>query len=264
MCRFLAYCGPSVPVADLVIKPSHSLIEQSRQSTEAKLATNGDGFGLAWYGADRNPGRFVDVTPAWSDSNLPDVCRLILSKVFLAHVRASTVGATTRANCHPFTHDRWSFMHNGQIGGFAKMRRALETRLPDDLYLARRGDTDSELLFLLMLAHGLDQDPSKALQQTLLDVEKARSVARVTKPTRLSLGFSNGTDLFAFRWASTGVPPTLYTSTDIVPLGRVIASEPLETGQSGWEMLPANELCRFTQTGVQESSGPLLDSRQAA
>ena len=43
-------------------------------------------------------------------------------------------------------------MHNGQIGGYAGVRRALEAQLPERLYAARRGATDSELLFLLALA----------------------------------------------------------------------------------------------------------------
>lgn len=72
----------------------------------------------------------------------------------MAHVRASTTGATMRSNCHPFVYQNWSFAHNGQIGGFQKMKRSLEHLLSDGLYDARKGSTDSELLFLLLLQHG--------------------------------------------------------------------------------------------------------------
>ena len=43
-------------------------------------------------------------------------------------------------------------MHNGQIGGYARIRRRLEAMIPDALYEARQGSTDSEALFLLALA----------------------------------------------------------------------------------------------------------------
>jgi predicted glutamine amidotransferase len=49
-------------------------------------------------------------------------------------VRASTGGATSRTNCHPFVAGRWSFMHNGQIGGFERLRCRLESEISDDLY----------------------------------------------------------------------------------------------------------------------------------
>jgi glutamine amidotransferase len=64
----------------------------------------------------------------------------------LAHVRASTGGASSRANCHPFVSGRWSFMHNGQISGFEKLRRRLEGGISDALYDQRQGTTDSELV----------------------------------------------------------------------------------------------------------------------
>ncbi|TIV89652.1 MAG: class II glutamine amidotransferase, partial [Mesorhizobium sp.] len=70
-------------------------------------------------------------------------CRQIKSGLFLAHVRASTGGATSRMNCHPFISGRWSFMHNGQIGGFEKIRRALENSLCDAVFDQREGTTDS-------------------------------------------------------------------------------------------------------------------------
>lgn len=45
MCRLFAYLGPDIPLGQIVVEPSHSLLEQSQSATEAKLAVNGDGFG---------------------------------------------------------------------------------------------------------------------------------------------------------------------------------------------------------------------------
>lgn len=134
MCRWAAYRGDPLYLEELVSSPAHSLIEQSHCATRAKTATNGDGFGIAWYGERPEPGRYRDILPAWSDCNLKSLARQIRSPLFLAHVRAATGGGTRRDNCHPFTHDTWSFMHNGQISGFERLRRPMEAMLDDDLF----------------------------------------------------------------------------------------------------------------------------------
>ena len=131
MCRWAAYLGRDVFLEDIVTAPCHSLIAQSHCAQEAKSPTNGDGFGLAWYGDRPEPGLYRDILPAWSDPNLISLCRQIRSGLFLAHIRASTGGATSRANCHPFVSGRWSFIHNGQIGGFERIRRSLENTIAD-------------------------------------------------------------------------------------------------------------------------------------
>ncbi|MBP0575268.1 class II glutamine amidotransferase, partial [Mycobacterium tuberculosis] len=83
------------------------------------------------YGDRSEPGLYREVLPAWSDENLKHLVHQIRSPLFFAHVRAATGTATTRANCHPFAHGRHLFMHNGQIGGYGRVRRRLEQRLPD-------------------------------------------------------------------------------------------------------------------------------------
>ncbi|TDD15844.1 ergothioneine biosynthesis protein EgtC, partial [Kribbella turkmenica] len=56
MCRHLAYLGPPVTLAALVLEPSHSLYEQSWAPDDMRGGgtVNADGFGLAWY-ADLTP-----------------------------------------------------------------------------------------------------------------------------------------------------------------------------------------------------------------
>ena len=75
MCRWAAYRGDPLYLEELVSSPAHSLIEQSHCATRAKTATNGDGFGIAWYGDRPEPGRYRDVLPAWSDCNLKSLAR---------------------------------------------------------------------------------------------------------------------------------------------------------------------------------------------
>lgn len=251
MCRIAAYAGPAIPLENIIVRPAHSLLTQSQHATEAKLAVNGDGFGIAWYGehgtADPVPGLYRDVLPAWADGNLTSLCRMVRSPLFIGHIRASTVGETSRANCHPFTHGRWAFCHNGQVPQFPRIRRRLESLLPDDLFAARRGTTDSEVIFLLLLAHGLDSDPASAIARTL----DAIGPATDDGPIRLTLVFSDGQALYAFRHATDGHCPTLYTSGVLDHGGRALASEPLDGHPERWTPVPPDTLCTLGAAGQQ-------------
>ena len=213
MCRWAAYIGEPVFLEDIVSAPFHSLVAQSHCATEAKTATNADGFGLAWYGERPEPGFFRDILPAWSDPNLKSLCRQIRSGLFLAHVRASTGGATSRVNCHPFINGRWSFMHNGQIGGFERIRRKLEASLGDQLYDQIEGTTDSELFFLLMVENGLARDPFGAVTRAAAGVIEAQRSAGQDANLKLTAAFADGETLHAGRYTTHGTAPTLHTRT---------------------------------------------------
>jgi len=115
MCRWVAYRGETTSFEHYVTEPEHSLITQSLSALQATSGTNGDGFGLGWYGAHPEPGLYRETRPAWSDENLRYLCRHLQSHLFFAHVRAATGTAVTRQNCHPFACGRWMFMHNGFV-----------------------------------------------------------------------------------------------------------------------------------------------------
>ncbi len=249
MCRIAAWRGQPIALEDLIVKPAHSLLSQSQHATEAKLAVNGDGFGIAWYDAPDTPGLYRDVLPAWSDGNLLSLCRMIRSRLFIGHIRASTVGETSRANCHPFTLGRWSFCHNGQVPQFPRLRRVLEAALPDALFAARRGTTDSEAVFLTLLAQGLDADVAGALEATVA----ALGPAGPEGPVRLTCVFSDGESLFALRHASDGHCPTLYLSRSACGEGAVLASEPLCGQAANWRAVPQDTLVRIGPEGVTET-----------
>ena len=200
MCRFLAYSGEPVLLSDLVCAPTHSLVHQSLHADEGKTETNGDGFGIGWYGERAEPGVYRDISPAWSDENLVNLCGQVRAKTFFAHVRASTGTATARANCHPFAHGPHLFMHNGQIGGYHRIKRRLEALIPDAFYDGRRGSTDSEAIFLLALANGLADDPVGAMAQTLATVRDLMQAAGIGEPLRFTALLTDGETLTAYRW----------------------------------------------------------------
>ena len=249
MCRLAAYLGQAVSLQALIIDPEHSLVEQSLEAQEAKISVNGDGFGVAWYGEFNSPGVFKHTQPAWSDQNLLSIAKHIRSTSILAHVRAATDGAIIHTNCHPFTHGHWAFAHNGQVGEFPKLRRVLENALPDELYAQRQATTDSELLFLLMIAHGLKNDPVAAIHSTISLVIQAARAKSVQQPFKFTAVCTTKERLIAIRYASAGQPPTLYSTQKMMAKGTVIASEALTQPQAQWrEIEPSTIMIVENQT----------------
>lgn len=257
MCRWVAYRGRRRFLEDLVTAPAHSLIDQSQCANEAKTSTNGDGFGIAWYGEHPEPGHYRDILPAWSDDNLRSLARQIGSELFLAHVRASTAGRTTRDNCHPFVNGRWSFMHNGQLGDFDRLERHLEARLSDDHYTARGGSTDSELLFLLALEFGLDADPKRAMELALGCVLSEAARLGIQPLIRFTAAYSNGKRLYCIRYATDRHAPSLYSSR--MPESRegdgfCLVSEPFDEDVSRWSAIPSGSFVSVGPEGLSISA----------
>ena len=144
MCRWLAYSGSPVSLHTLLYKPQHSLIDQSLHSKLGVETTNGDGFGVGWYGEADAPGVFHSAEPAWNDRNLRGISEHIVSPLVFAHIRASTGSPVQQTNCHPFRYGRWLWMHNGGIANFQEVKRDLVARgrpvaLPVDRGLDRLG-----------------------------------------------------------------------------------------------------------------------------
>src|ERR1039458_7895224 len=83
MCRWMAWHGQSLLIDELLFKPKHGLIDQSLHSRMGAETTNGDGFGLGWYGTGDGPGVYRSVSPAWGDPNLRDLAGHIESPLFL-------------------------------------------------------------------------------------------------------------------------------------------------------------------------------------
>ena len=210
MCRWMAYSGPPIFLDTVLFEADNSLVNQSLNARWSDVVTNGDGFGIGWYGMRPEPGLYREVLPAWNDLNLRGLAQQIQSSLFFAHVRASTGTETTRLNCHPFAFDRWLFMHNGQIGGYHLCRRELESTLHDDLFKLRRGSTDSELFFLLMIQNGLAEDPLRAIRSTIRQITDLAQAKGAVEPLVLTICLSDGQTIYTCRHATSGIPPSLY------------------------------------------------------
>src|SRR5918912_629059 len=154
MCRFLTYAGAPLLLADLLYRPVNSLIMQTHHARERIEPFNGDGFGVGWYvpAIDPTPCVQRSVTPAWSNHNLQALAAKTRAESLFAHVRAASPGmAVTEANVHPFSYDRFMWMHNGAVASFRQIERRLRDGLKDEFYNMIEGTTDSEHAFALFL-----------------------------------------------------------------------------------------------------------------
>lgn len=247
MCRWLAYSGAPIALEEVVLNPEHSLIDQSLHARRGATETNGDGFGVGWYGKRDTPGVFKDIRPAWNDTNLRSLAAQIESHLFFAHIRAATGSAIQRTNCHPFQYRNWLFVHNGTVREFDKVRRDLLFAIDPELFSEIRGTTDSEVLFYLALTFGMADDAVGGVARMVGFVEQVGRQHGVEHPLQMTLGISDGQKLYGCRYSSEGESRSLYYSDsieavkDIAPDAkrfssdaRAIVSEPLSDLAEVW------------------------------
>ena len=272
MCRWLAYSGSPILLEELLYKPAHSLIDQSLHSRLGVETTNGDGFGIGWYGVGETPAVFHSVEPAWNDRNLREIARHVISPLVFAHIRASTGTAIQETNCHPFRHGRWLWMHNGLIREFPRVKRELAFTVDPSLYPEIEGSTDSETLFFLALTFGLEDDPPSAVERAVGLVEQTGRRCGIEHPIQMTVSTTDGHHVWAFRYSSEGQSRSLFYSTSVQTLRaqypdnpllhelsdetRLVVSEPLGDLAGAWNEVPESswgviregqdELRRFT------------------
>jgi predicted glutamine amidotransferase len=254
MCRWLAYSGSSILMKEVLYGGTHSLVDQSLHSRLGAETTNGDGFGVGWYGATETPGVFHSTEPAWNDQNLRELAGHISSPLFFTHIRAAIGSAVQQTNCHPFRHDRWLFMHNGYINEFATIKRDLILAVDPSLYPEIQGQADTEVLFFLALTLGLQDDPPAAVGQAIGLVEAVATRHDVPHPFQGTIATTDGERIWVFRYSSERKSRTLSYTTDVPTLrklyperedlrefsddARLIVSEPLGDVAGVWNEVP--------------------------
>ena len=230
------------------------MVDQSLHSRLGAEPTNGDGFGVGWYGAPDTPGVFHSIEPAWNDQNLRELAGHISSPLFFTHIRAAIGSAVQQTNCHPFRHGHWLFMHNGYINEFATIKRDLILAVDPSLYPLIQGQADTEVLFYLALTFGLEDDPPGAVEQAIGLVEAAAARHDVPHPFQGTVATTDGESIWAFRYSSEHKSRTLFYTTDVPALrqlypdrqelqqfsddARLIASEPLGDVAGVWNEVP--------------------------
>ncbi len=254
MCRWMVYSGAPLLMEHLLFRPEHSLIDQSMSSHSAETPTNGDGFGLGWYGHQGRAALYHSIRPAWNDFNLRDLASQIETPLLLAHVRATSQATVQETNCHPFRCRNWLFVHNGEIFEIERIRRELLFAVSPELFTNILGTTDSEIMFYLALTFGLETDPIGGLSRMAGLIEQTARKQGIDESLWMTVGVSDGESVYAVRYASDGQAPTLYHSRDmhdvyqvnplvrelLGPTSRIIVSEPIGKYAENWCAVPQN------------------------
>lgn len=221
MCRLSAFFGRPICAADLVTRPSRSIITQSfdareRMSGDASTPgyLNGDGFGLGWYSTDPTdvvPCVYKQIRPAWNDPNLGSIAEKVITPVLFAHVRAASPGmGVSEATCHPFRFGRYLWMHNGGVANFRAVRRELLATLTEEAFdfAVTHGSSDTALCFAVFLsgipdpmAPSSPNELRRRLEDTIRTIERALVDAGTDDLSLLNFIVSDGDSLIASRYA---------------------------------------------------------------
>lgn len=273
MCRFALYLGESLTLGSLVTAPTHSILHQSFHSKEREEPLNGDGFGIAWYPmGSHEPAVLKEVHPAWNSRNLRSIAAVTESHCLLAHIRAASPGLPVhQLNCHPFSWGPLSFMHNGTVGGFLRIKQRLVGELQETTFLELEGSTDSEHVFALVKEAWISADDSpplerliRALRTGIERIEDLRRGAGVTESSSLNTVLCDGQRAVVSRFVSHPDENAnslyvhsgqRYTCEDglcrMLDPGEgagavIVASEPLSEDE-GWDAVPVNHLVSIDQ-----------------
>jgi predicted glutamine amidotransferase len=252
----MAYSGGPILAHDLLFRPKHSIIDQSLHADLGGVTTNGDGFGIGWYGIGdtTTPAVYKGTHPAWNDENLREIATQIRTPLLFAHVRASSGTPVQRSNCHPFRHGRWLWMHNGSLARFQEVKRDLQMAVDPSMYPMIEGSTDTETLFYLALTFGLTDDPPAAVARAVGLVEDVGRRHGVEYPVHMTVATSDGDSIWVFRYSSEKSTSSLYYSNDVSQVRelypeldvlerleadtRFIVSEPIRDLPGAWTEVP--------------------------
>jgi glutamine amidotransferase len=264
----MGWLGQPLLVDELLFKTQHGIVDQSLHARMGAEPTNGDGFGLGWYGGGDGPALYHSVSPAWADPNLRELASHVESPLFLAHVRAAIGSPVQQTNCHPFRHGRWLFVHNGYIAPFAGLRRELAFAIDADRFPEIQGSTDSEIVFQLALSLGLEDDPIAALERTVGLIEATKAADGTPGEVQATFGIADGDALWAVRYATKDTPRSLFATADVAtiqrlhpdndrlarlsPDDRLIVSEPFADLPGVWHEIPESSAVVARRGGVLE------------
>ena len=264
----MAWLGQPVLIEELLFKTQHGIVDQSLHARMGAEPTNGDGFGLGWYGGGEGPAVYRSISPAWSDANLRELAAHTESPLFLTHVRAAIGSPVQETNCHPFRRGRWLFVHNGYIADFQLLRRDLMLAVDPGLFAEIHGSTDTEVVFHLALTLGLESDPVDALERTVGVIEAAADARGVKGAVQATFGVSDGASLWAVRYSTEGSARSLFASADVETVrrlhpdnprfkrlgadDRLIVSEPFSDLPGVWREIPEATAVTVRHGGVLE------------
>ena len=241
MCRLFGFRSviPS-QVHHSLVAADNALLHQSERHP--------DGWGVAYY-VNHVPHVIKSAETAIADSLFQRVSGVVSSETVVAHLRRATTGPLSMINCHPFQYGRWVFAHNGQVPDFADHREALLAEVAPILRRFVLGDTDSEVLFYLLLSNmarrfGLDEKGpalahvADAIAETVDTVHQVTGMDCYASTTKeelyLSFLITNGEVLVAHQGGKElfySTHKTRCPERDACPSFSKICEQPVQSGR---------------------------------
>jgi len=219
----------------------------------------GDGWGIGYFQQGRALLNKHPNAPAGAIDLLGELAGHP-SDLVLGHIRLATHGPAKLENTHPFRYGQYLFAHIGGVHELARER--LVAGLPAFLSRSLVGDTDSELIFMLVLAAlraetgGLEQTAvtggqlRNALRAGLAEAGEHRAAGPIGREDHPAVLLADGERLAA---ASLGAGALQYRLVESVPACKkcVAAGRPsrlhhvrftavsssVAEGASGWRPL---------------------------
>ncbi|MBN1770809.1 MAG: class II glutamine amidotransferase [Deltaproteobacteria bacterium] len=112
------------------------------------------GWGIGFYQQGEVLRRLTPLERAAGPLEFRQLAHDVRSLVLVGHVRrASPAAPPSAANTHPFRFREWLFAHVGNLPRFGELAPRLLQNVPEFLTRNVAGETDSELLFHVILAH---------------------------------------------------------------------------------------------------------------
>lgn len=162
MCRVLTYLGKPILIEDLLLKPDSSLIKQTYDPHYMSQMLNLAGFGMAaWVREGPNEEiPFIyknDELPVY-DKNIPIISKKLETYCFLGHIRGvpfSVKKTLSKENVHPFMLENSNlvFAHNGTLAGYTSIKSELYRHIKPEIASQINGNTDTELMFAIMMSY---------------------------------------------------------------------------------------------------------------
>lgn len=168
MCRLFGF-------KSVINSQVHSSLVHADNALGSQSVKHPDGWGVAYFREDV-PHVIKSTQRAFDDHIFKKVSGVVSSQTVIAHIRKATHGKKTILNSHPFQYGHWVFAHNGNLKNFSDYKEDLKDRINPDLRKFILGDTDSEIIFYLLLSfisenHSLG-DPSIYLSNLKSAIER--------------------------------------------------------------------------------------------
>ncbi len=145
MCRLFGF-------RSVIQSQVHRSLVDAENALQGQSELHPDGWGVAYYQAGA-PHVIKSKESALDDHLFKRVSGIVSAQTVVAHIRRATQGNHTILNAHPFQFGQWIFAHNGNIKDFDQHRDHLLSMIAPPLRRFILGDTDSEVLFYLLLTN---------------------------------------------------------------------------------------------------------------